>query len=347
MAMNFMRAQEEAAKRKRDADEMYQSVVRNCQRAGTAVPPYEFLELIGKGAFGRVYKAKTQSGELVAIKITNIDEEDFRASPDRMDETIQDFRKEVSILRQLKDSKTKNVNVIHDAFDLHSQLWIVADYCTGGSVRTLMRAYHQEKLGLEEKYIIPIARELIVALKGMHDIGIIHRDVKCANVYVTEDGEIQLGDFGIVGVLDDGISSKRKTIVGTPHWMPKEIVDAMTGVTTEEKPYGTEIDIWSYGCTVYEMAAGHPPYHDVGLGANLARKLERAPRLEGDKFSRELKDLVAFCLNPDQEARPTAEAILQHPFIANTSKRYPTSNLVKLIENFKVWEYGGGSRSSL
>jgi serine/threonine protein kinase len=345
--MNFMRAQEEAAKRKRDADEMYQSVVRNCQRAGTAVPPYEFLELIGKGAFGRVYKAKTQSGELVAIKITNIDEEDFRASPDRMDETIQDFRKEVSILRQLKDSKTKNVNVIHDAFDLHSQLWIVADYCTGGSVRTLMRAYHQEKLGLEEKYIIPIARELIVALKGMHDIGIIHRDVKCANVYVTEDGEIQLGDFGIVGVLDDGISSKRKTIVGTPHWMPKEIVDAMTGVTTEEKPYGTEIDIWSYGCTVYEMAAGHPPYHDVGLGANLARKLERAPRLEGDKFSRELKDLVAFCLNPDQEARPTAEAILQHPFIANTSKRYPTSNLVKLIENFKVWEYGGGSRSSL
>jgi serine/threonine protein kinase len=346
--MDFLRAQEEAAKRKRDADEMYQSVVRNCQRAGTAVPPYDFLELIGKGAFGRVYKARSQStGDLVAIKITNIDEEDFRAEYDRMDETIRDFRKEVSILQQLKDSKTKNVNVIHDAFDLHSQLWIVADYCTGGSIRTLMRPFQREKLGLEEKYIIPIARELLVALKGMHDIGIIHRDVKCANVYVTEDGEIQLGDFGIVGVLEDGVSSKRKTIVGTPHWMPKEIVDVMTGVTTEEKPYGTEIDIWSFGCTVYEMAAGHPPYHDVGLGQRLARKLERAPRLEDDAFSKDLKDLVAFCLNPDQQARPSAEAILQHPYIAGTSKRYPTSNLVKLIENFKVWEYGGGSRSSL
>ena len=342
-----MRAHEEKLKRERDAKEMYASVVRNCEKSGTPVPPYEFLELIGKGAFGRVYKCKSQSGNLVAIKITNIDEEDFRADYDRMDETIRDFKKEVSILQQLKDSKTKNVNVIHDAFDLHSQLWIVADYCTGGSVRTLMRPFQREHMGLEEKYIIPIARELLIAIKGMHDIGIIHRDIKCANVYITEDGDIQLGDFGIVGVLEDNISSKRKTIVGTPHWMPKEIVDVMTGVETEEKPYGTEIDIWSYGCTLYEMASGAPPNHDVAFNEDLSRKLERAPRLRGDKYSSDLKDLVSYCLNQDPHARPTAEMILRHPYIANSSKRYPTSNLIKLVEDFKVWEWGGGSRSSL
>ena len=75
-----------------------------------------------------------KTSTLVAVKIVNIDDMDFTADPRERDETVKDFRKEVGILQQLKDSGARNVNLIHEAFDLHSQLWIISDYCTGGSV---------------------------------------------------------------------------------------------------------------------------------------------------------------------------------------------------------------------
>lgn len=343
--------QQDKARRVKDAKDTYQNIVRNAERSGTNVPPYEFLELIGKGAFGRVYKCQDKkTGNLVAIKIVNIDEQDWSEGfslSDRRDQTIVDFKKEVSILQQLKDNKAKNVNVIHDAFDWHSQLWIVSDYCTGGSVRTLMRPFEKsaKAQGLPEKYIIPIARELALAMKAMHDLHIIHRDIKCANVYITEDGEIQLGDFGIVGVIDHD-NTKRKTVIGTPHWMPRELVESLGAGETKEG-YGNEVDIWSYGCTIFEMATGSPPYSHVGPEMIHEQMETSPPRLGEGDYSDELRDLVTFCLIPDKKARPSAGAILEHPYLKDTSRRYPANNLVKLIETFKIWEHGGGSRASL
>ncbi|TKA83768.1 hypothetical protein B0A55_00006 [Friedmanniomyces simplex] len=325
-----------------DARDMYQAVVRNAERSNTEVPPYDFLELIGKGGYGRVYKCKKRgTGTLVAVKIINIDDADFQEHVLDKDNTISSFQKEVAILQQLKDNNAKNINLIHDAFDMHNQLWIVSDYCTGGSLRTLMRA--NPRKGFEDHYIIPVARELAVAVKSVHDIGVIHRDIKCANVYVNEEGDIQLGDFGIVGDVDDG-SSKRRTIVGTPHYLPLEMHTSRSHLTDEA--YGTEIDIWSFGITVYEMATGLPPYTNVPPD-RLAEATANAPRLEGGEYSDGLRDFVAFCLNGNPKERPSAAEVLKHPYIANTEQKYPTRGLVKLIERYAVWEYGGGQRQSL
>lgn len=344
--------QQDKARRVKDAQDIFAIITRNAERSGTRVPPYDFIELIGKGAFGRVYKCRDQkTGNLVAIKIVNIDEQDWSEGlgigDTEADKNIADFKKEVSILRQLKDNNAKNVNVIHDAFDFHSQLWIVSDYCTGGSIRTLLRPFEKngKAQGLPEQFIIPIARELAAAIKSMHDLHIIHRDIKCANVYITEDGNIQLGDFGIVGVIDHD-NTKRKTVVGTPHWMPREIIESLGDKFTTEG-YGSEIDIWSYGCTVYEMATGAPPYSRTHIDMLPTRLEEAPPRLEGDQYSEELKDLIAFCLNPDKQERPTADDVMEHPYIKDTSHRFPARALVRLIEKFKIWEHGGGSRASL
>jgi serine/threonine protein kinase len=325
---------------------MYQAVLRTCERANCTVPPFEFLELIGKGASGRVYRCRDQTnGELVAIKIINTDDVDYDHDTLDKDDTIKDYLKEVNTLQQLKDAKAKNINMIKEAFDLQEQLWIVCEYCTGGSIRTLMRANPPSCPGLEEEFIIPIARELALAIKNVHDIGVLHRDIKCTNVYVTEAGEIQLGDFGIVGVLDDE-GSKRRTIIGTPHYMSREMVDAATKGNQAAEAYGKEIDIWSFGCTIYEMATGLPPNATKPQNF-LFRALQRAPRLESGDYSDELRDFVAFCLNSDPKERPTADAVMKHPYIAGSQKKYPTKNLVKLIQRFKAWEYGGGWRQSL
>jgi len=327
-----------------DAKDMYQTIVRNAERAHSAVPPYGFIELIGKGGYGRVYKCKEQeTGKLVAVKIINIDEADFQEHVLDKDNTIASFRKEVGILQQLKDNNAQNINLIHDAFDLHNQLWIVSDYCTGGSLRTLMRANPPPRRGFEEHFLIPIARELALAIKSVHDIGVIHRDIKCANVYVNEEGDIQLGDFGIVGVVDDG-SSKRRTIVGTPHYLPREMHISTSHLTDEA--YGTEVDIWSYGITLYEAATGLPPYANVSQ-SQFHTVIDKPPRLEGGDYSDELRDFVAFCLNSDPRERPSADAVLRHPYIANTAKKYPTSGLINLIERYATWEYKGGQRQSL
>ncbi|GAB7341578.1 hypothetical protein MBLNU457_7785t3 [Dothideomycetes sp. NU457] len=320
-----------------DAKDMQQVVYERANKIGSAVPPYDFIELIGKGSFGRVYKCKhRETREIVAVKIIDVDELDYKLDNAQKDEAIEDFIKEVNTLKQVKDSRAKNINNIQEAFDLHSQLWIVSDYCSGGSVHTLMKASPQP--GLDEKYIIPIARELATALKHVHDASVIHRDIKCGNVLISEDGRLELCDFGVAGRLENG-ASKRSTIIGTPYWMAPEMHSDVEG-------YGVEIDVWAYGCTIYEMATGMPPYHKFHP-SYLRQVLESEPRLDEELYSAPLCDFVAFLLRGNPADRPTAEQIVQHPYIANTSARFPTKSLRELIDRYMQWERRGGQRMSL
>nr|POF07840.1 serine/threonine-protein kinase nak1 [Quercus suber] len=331
-------------KQRDDAQAMYKVVVRNAERSNVPVPPYEFLEFAGKGGSGRVYKCRHMTtGVLVAVKIINVDDIDYEGHAVDKDEVIKNFRLEVVALQQLKDSKAKNVNVIHDAFDLHDQLWMVSDWCTGGSIRTLMRANTPVSKGLEERYIIPVARELAIAVKSVHDIGIIHRDIKCTNVYINEEGNIQLGDYGVNAEIDFA-TSKRNTIIGTPHYMPPDVWNSQN--REGGGGYGKEVDIWAYGCTVYEMATGLMPYNTTDT-FQLHQVNNIAPALNNHEHSQALCDFVAFCLQLDPQNRPSAETVLDHPYIANTMEQYPTSSLREVIDRFSLWEYRGGQRQSL
>ena len=162
-----------------------------------------------------------------------------------------------------------------------------------------------------------------------------------ANVLVTEQGGVQLCDFGVAGIVETKLD-KRSTVIGTPHWMAPELFSSTPS-------YGKEVDIWAFGSMVYEIATGLPPNVANGipsgkLGSHLKNHV---PRLEGGNYSKDLRDLVAFCLEELPAARPTIEQVQKHPYIHNTSSRYPMSSLASLVRAFKIWEDHGGSRKSL
>ncbi|KAL4920116.1 kinase-like domain-containing protein [Aspergillus aurantiobrunneus] len=323
------------------AREQGTAVREMCRRAKTETPAYDFEELIGKGAYGRVYKGhKLPSRDVVAIKVLDIDSLDYRSGRDFKDESIKDFIHETKVMKQVKDSGAKNINEIIEAVSIHSQLWLVCEYCPGGSVRTLMRATGDR---LEERFAIPVARELAAGLRAIHDAGIIHRDIKAANVLIHEEGRLQICDFGVAGVLQSQMD-KRSTWIGTPHWMPPEM---FTG--NQAHQYSSEIDVWAYGCTLFELATGNPPNANLRERMQIGRQLNRKPPKLGDsdKYGQGLKELVTFALNSDPVTRPTMTDILQHPYIAGSEEEYPTSSLSELVRIYYQWSQRGGQRISL
>ncbi|KKY34028.1 putative ste ste20 ysk protein kinase [Diaporthe ampelina] len=321
-----------------DADTMQKRIVRECGEAGRTPPPYALSELIGKGSFGRVYKARAAgSGRLVAVKIISIDEGDSLA-PGAAD-TFQDILKEVNTLKKLGESGARNINTVIETLLVGPSMWIITEYCGGGSVSTLMRPSG----GLPEKWIVPILREVAEALKWVHKEGIIHRDIKCANVLVTEAGGVQLCDFGVAGIIETKFD-KRSTVTGTLNWMAPELFDMSVS-------YGTEVDIWAFGSLAFEAATGLPPnaknmsrFDPSQFGSYLK---QHVPRLEGDQFSDRLKDLVAFCMTEDPRDRPSVGQIQGHPYIYNTERDYPTKSLSMLVKAYRLWEVQGGNRMSL
>ena len=321
-----------------DAKKMQVAVNEQSMKDGKELPPYMLTELIGKGSFGRVYKATdVKHKSLVAVKIIDIEESDT-LNP-KLADTFKEFMAEVNALKLLSDSGARNINHVIDALPVGQSMWMITEYCAGGSVATLMRPTAPG--GLQERWIVPILREVAEAVFWVHRQGIIHRDIKCANVLITESGGVQLCDFGVAGVIETKFD-KRSTFIGTPHWMAPELFD-------RDMSYGTEVDIWAFGSMVYEIASGLPPNVMAGIDVyQLGNYIKsHVPRLDGDQYSDQLKSLVAFCLMEDPRQRPTIEQVQAHPYIMNSAQRYPTSSLSLLVRGYKLWESQGGARKSL
>ncbi|KAL8829442.1 MAG: hypothetical protein Q9191_002007 [Dirinaria sp. TL-2023a] len=206
----------------RVAHEQQAVIAEKLRRNGLEFPKYDFHELIGKGSYGRVFKAHDlKHNRVAAVKVIDVDSQDYKVNPAAKDDSIEVTLHEIHVQHRLQDAKAKNINPFFEAFQIHSQLWI-------------MRATSNR---IEEKYIVPIARELAIGLKAIHEAGIIHRDIKAANVMIHEKGMLQIIDFGVAGFFQTGID-KRSTVIGTPHWMAPEL---HKNAPPEGLSYGTEV----------------------------------------------------------------------------------------------------------
>ncbi|KAF8581957.1 kinase-like protein [Ramaria rubella] len=290
---------------------------------------YRKLEIVGKGAYGSVHRGiRIATGEVVALKIINLD------TPD---DDVEDIQREVALLSQLRGPGANNVTKYYGCYLDGPRVWIVMDFASGGSVRTLMKATKANVV--EERYSVIIVRELLVALAYLHKSGVIHRDIKAANVLVTDQGRVLLCDFGVSALLAT-TQSKRNTFVGTPYWMAPEVI-------TSGSLYDAKADVWSLGITLYEMVTGSPPHsNQVEMRVLALIPSTKPPRLAEHEGSKDMRDFLAACLKELPGERATAEELSKARWIKSAAKT-PVSVLKELIVLYENWSRAGGIRKSL
>lgn len=179
----------------------------------------------------------------------------------------------------------------------------------------------------------PVARHLLTALlealSFLHRAGIVHRDIKPDNVLLDQEGHIKLIDFGTAAqIIDQG--QRRRSAVGTPWYCAPEVVNAESGL----EGYACSCDIWSLGCTALELVTGRPPYDELNDIACLFKVAEaQVPPIARESMSDTCFEFIRRCLEPDSTLRPSAEDLLQDPFIRRTDESEVCAQLSHTVQH--------------
>ncbi|NXI95004.1 NEK1 kinase, partial [Psophia crepitans] len=281
---------------------------------------YIKVRKIGEGSFGKAILVKAkENGQQYVIKEINISK---MSNKER-----EESRREVAVLANMKHP---NIVLYRESFEENGCLYIVMDYCEGGDLFKKINA--QKGILFSEDQILDWFVQICLALKHIHDRKILHRDIKSQNIFLTKDGTIQLGDFGIARVLNSTAELAR-TCIGTPYYLSPEIC--------QNKPYNNKSDIWALGCVLYEMCTLKHAF-EAGNMKNLVLKIISGPFPPVSMhYSYDLRNLLSQLFKRNPRNRPSVNSILEKSFIAKRVEKFLTPQLIAEEFNHKIFQKFG------
>ena len=268
---------------------------------------FEILEKLGEGSYSTVYKVKRKiDNEIYAlkkVKLLNLNEKEKTNS--------------LNEVRILASIKSKYVISYKEAFfdEKDSTLGIVMEYADNGDLYQKIVEYKKRKIYFEEIDIWKIFIQLVIGLKALHDLRILHRDLKSANVFLFKNGNAKLGDLNVSKVAKRGLGY---TQTGTPYYASPEI--------WKDLPYDNKSDIWSLGCVLYEMITLHPPFIAKNMDDLYKKVLSGDVSALPNKFSNDLYEVVCLLLKINQNKRPNCNEILNNALIKKRIEFFKSMN---------------------
>ncbi|XP_016383695.1 calcium-dependent protein kinase 25-like isoform X1 [Sinocyclocheilus rhinocerous] len=280
---------------------------------------YTIEEELGRGASGIAFLVKDTDGDPYVVKQMN----------SRDGEELDAVRKEVEILKNLNFGYIVTyVNSFED--NEAGRIYIVMEYCEGGDLSKVMETHKEERF-FEEKQILDWLVQICLALQYLHENKILHRDIKPQNIFLTEDGYINLGDFGCSKALERA-DEYANSVVGAKLYVSPEVY---------QKKYNSKSDIWSLGWLLHDLCM-----LDVWADV-MQRHIIHAVSMTGnpphisEKYSVELRELIRQMLSRDPKDRPSAEEILAKPFLEdaeNRNSRTPQALLQSFIKSINTFD---------
>ncbi|XP_007432618.1 mitogen-activated protein kinase kinase kinase 4 isoform X4 [Python bivittatus] len=253
---------------------------------------------IGEGQYGKVYTCiSVDTGELMAMKEIRFQPNDHK--------TIKETADELKIFEGIKHPNL----VRYFGVELHrEEMYIFMEYCDEGTLEEVSR------LGLQEHVIRLYTKQITTAINVLHEHGIVHRDIKGANIFLTSSGLIKLGDFGCSVKLKNNTQTmpgEVNSTLGTAAYMAPEVITRAKG-----EGHGRAADIWSLGCVVIEMVTGKRPWHEFEHNFQIMYRvgMGHKPPIP-ERISPEGKGFLSHCLESDPKMRWTASQLLDHSFV--------------------------------
>jgi len=260
---------------------------------------YNMIKTVGQGSYGAAVLVQHTSDKAkdtkAIVKMIDLS----RASKQEKDDAL----KESGVLSSLK-----HPYIVRYRESFHEDGWlcIVMDYCEGGDLSEYLKKVRNAGKSLPQEQVVRWFTQSILALKYIHDLHVLHRDLKSGNFFLSKSGNIKLGDFGIAKVLEC-TAAVAKTQIGTPYYLSPEICKG--------EPYAWGSDVWSMGCILYELCSLRVPFDAADLRALIQRITSGSvPELPAG-YSDALRNLYRELLDRDPSKRPPAADILKRPVI--------------------------------
>ena len=266
---------------------------------------FKIISKLGEGAYSTVYKVKRNIDNniyaLKKVKLLNLSEKEKQNS--------------LNEVRLLASIKSNFVISYKEAFfdEKDSTLGIVMEFADGGDLYQKIVEHKKSAMFFEETDIWRIFIQLVKGLKALHDLKILHRDLKSANVFLLTDGTAKLGDLNVSKVARRGLGY---TQTGTPYYASPEV--------WKDQPYDNKSDIWSLGCVLYEMITLRPPFRAQNMEGLYNKVIKGQFSRIPDRFSNELFEVVKLLIQVNTDLRPSCDEILKNPIIQKRIEYFKT-----------------------